>query len=106
MSSPAGRGEGSVPKESPVGTKISSLIFSAPGSGLERVEGVARVLGASEKREPGDGPSARPLMGPRGTAPELLELPSDGRLTPCLSQRSESRLRSDRPVLVPPRGTM
>lgn len=29
-------GEGSVPKESPVGTKISFLVFPAPGSGLER----------------------------------------------------------------------
>lgn len=48
VSSPAGQGRALSLKESPVGTKISSLMSPASGSGLERGKKVWRGRGAGE----------------------------------------------------------
>lgn len=81
-------GESSVSKESPVGTKISSLPCLAPGSGLERERG-GGCWSAGGPREAGARGSSRhpPSRQRRGTAPRLPEWPHAGQPTQCLSTR-------------------
>ena len=103
VSSPAGQGRALSLKESPVGTKISSLMSPASGSGLERGKMVWRGRGAGEAVT-WDSTRCYHLVWPRrpthGTTQHLFpeESPSqDGECqSPCPSAgRCEQKLKAD-----------